>query len=338
VFLGCLYFISAARAQTKVAKVLAICVTLLAALRWFEAVALGKVAAWSSTLFQTQNNYALLFTAFSPFLLVFVVSARPLYRAAAALALVMVWGAAAINGSRGSWVAMAAGICLFLVLFTVAKPKRSWGLWGAVAVIVVVLASILLSSPRAANAISSRFSTFSSLDADKSFQARQYLNRRSWVLFRDSPVFGVGLGLYNQVAAPVEVPEWYKGHEDQFDRKSSHNSYLSFLAETGLVGALPFCDMLVVLLVPGMLATVRLAKRGHMWALGAFVGLFSMAIHMWVISALTNTATWFVYGFAGTVIIAAREERRLRALVGRKQGTFGGSGSGRTNSQRSPAL
>jgi O-antigen ligase len=293
------------------------CVTLLAALRWFEAIALGKVGAWTGTIFQTQNNYALLFSTFSPFLLAFVVSARPLYRAAAALALVIVWGAVAINGSRGSWVAMAAGICLFLILFALARPTRSWSLWGAVAVIVAVIASILLSSETVTSTFLSRFRTFSSLEDDKSFMSRQYLNRRSWVLFRESPMFGVGLGLYNRVAAPVEVPDWYRGREDEFDRKSSHNSYLSFLAETGLAGSIPFCVFLAALFIAGLPAALRLARTGRVWALGVYVSLFSMTIHFWVISILTDTVTWFVYGLGASIIVTVHRKHPILVAYGR---------------------
>jgi hypothetical protein len=91
---------------------------------------------------------------------------------------------------------------------------------------------------------------------------------------------------------------------------------LSLLAETGLAGAIPFTIFLLSLLVFGGVAAIRLTRRGYIWALGIFVGFVSMAIHMWAISSLTNTATWFVYGLvASLVVVARRKQPRIVASL-----------------------
>ena len=319
VFLGTAHFASTSLTYNRITTVLAISVSMLAVIRLFEALALGSVGAWSGLVLQSQNNYAILFTTFSPFLLIFLVSKRWRHRLLALLGLLVVWTAAVINGSRGCWAGMAIGTLVFTTLFTCSKPRRAWFLWIGLAFVSVCVAALVISSEIARSTFSDRWATLSSLENEKSFMVRQYLNQKSWALFEESPLFGVGLGQYQEAHANIEIPPWYKGRESEFDKRSSHNSYLSLLAETGLAGAIPFAIFLLVLIGFGGVAAVRLTRRGHIWALGIFVGFISMAIHMWAISSLTNTATWFVYGLAASlVVVARRKQPRVTAFFPQK--------------------
>lgn len=308
VFLGTAHFTSTSLSYNRIAAILATSVCLLALIRLFEALALGSVGAWSGVILQSQNNYAILFTTFSPFLLIFLVSTRWKHRLLALAGLLLVWIAAVINGSRGCWLGMAIGTVVFTIMFTCAKPRRAWFLWTGLILVGACVTVAVVSSEIARTTFTDRFNTLSSLENEKSYMVRQYLNEKSWALFEDSPLFGVGLGQYQEAHANIETPPWYKGRESEFDKRSSHNSYLSLLAETGLAGAIPFSIFLLSLLVFGGIAAIRLTRRGYIWALGIFVGFVSMAIHMWAISSLTNTATWFVYGLVASLVVVARRK------------------------------
>ncbi len=48
-----------------------------------------------------------------------------------------------------------------------------------------------------------------------------------------------------------------------FMRKSSHNSYLSFLAEGGVVGSLPLAVLLIILAVRGGWAAMVLNREAN---------------------------------------------------------------------------
>ena len=53
----------------------------------------------------------------------------------------------------------------------------------------------------------------------------------------------------------VPLPEILNSElKEYFNEKSAHNSYLAFLAETGLVGSLPYLLMSLILLVTGFKA------------------------------------------------------------------------------------
>jgi O-antigen ligase len=309
VFLCTAHFTSTSLNYNRIAGILATSVCVLPLVRLFEALALGSVGAWSGLILQSQNNYAILFTTFSPFLLIFLVSTRWRNRLFALLGLLLVWTAAVINGSRGCWLGMAIGTLVFTIMFTCSKPRRAWFLWVGLAFVGACVAVVVLSSEIARTTFTDRFATLSSLESEKSYMVRQYLNQKSWALFQESPLFGVGLGQYQEAHANIETPPWYKGRESEFDKRSSHNSYLSLLAETGVAGAVPFVVFLLVLLGFGGVAAIRLTRRGYIWALGIFVGFVSMAIHMWAISSLTNTATWFVYGLVASLVVVARRKQ-----------------------------
>jgi O-antigen ligase len=315
-FVGTAYFVSIGLDKQKLVAVLGFSVTILAGLRWFEGLAFGKIGAWSNTVFMTQNGYAFYFTAFSPFLLAIVAAANGLRMLYAILGMFIVSSAVAINGSRGSWVAIALGTLLFLLFCTLAKPRRAWLLWSALALLGILLMAGASSSERVRTAVFARFATMKSLEEDKSYMLRQYLNKKSWSAFRQSPLVGVGPGLYKDSVAEVELPDILEGANRDYSKTSSHNSYLALLAESGLAGSLPYCLLLVTLLARGSIGTLTLTRAGHTWALAAFVSFVSMSIQMWAMSTLTTTTVWFVYGLVAAVVVAAKQEMRLRHGTG----------------------
>ena len=311
-FVGTAYFVSIGLDKQKLVAVLGVSVTTLAGLRWFEGLAFGKIGAWSHSLFLTQNSYAFFFTAFLPFLLAIVVSAHGLRKLYAMLGIFVVCSAAAINGSRGSWVAIASGTLLFLLSYTLAKPRRAWLLWSTVVLLGILLIAGASSSERVRTAVLARFATMKSLEEDKSYMLRQYLNKKSWSAFRQSPLVGIGPGLYIHSVAEVEQPDILKGANRDYSKTSAHNSYLAFLAESGLAASLPYGLLLATLLARGFVGMLALTRAGQTWALAVFVSFVSMSIHMWAISTLTTTAVWFVYGLVAATIVAAKREKRLR--------------------------
>jgi O-antigen ligase len=98
-----------------------------------------------------------------------------------------------------------------------------------------------------------------------------------------------------------------------FMRKSAHNSYLSFLAEGGVVAAVPLALLLGVLAVRGSHAAAKLNRRGEQWALGVYGGFIAMSVHFWVLSGLTGTHAWFVYGLLASTIYLASLARKQEA-------------------------
>jgi O-antigen ligase len=311
VFLVTLYLASDSFVQQRLACILGMGVIVLACLRGFEGLALGKVGAWTQTIFTSQNSYGVLFSAFAPFLFPAFLGGCLLRRAFAALGLALVLWASAINGSRGSWVCIAVGLAVFCVLAFVSRPTRSLRVIPSVGFGAFAFVAVLMVSDGAREAVLSRFSTFNDLDADKSYMTRQVMNQRSLKLFQISPSFGVGPARYKEVYVPLEIPAVLAGHSDaDFMKRSAHNSYLSFLAECGVVGSIPLAVLFIILLARGAFAAATLNRRGEYWALAVYASFVSMSIHFWILSGLTNTATWFLYGLVAATLRLASQSRK----------------------------
>lgn len=316
VFVVTAYIASDFRIQRRLPFLLGIAVVVLAGLRCFEGIVLGKVGAWTNTIFTTQNTYGILFSTFTPFLFPVFLGRGYIRKLLCAAGLFAVLFACAINGSRGSWICITLALAVFFLLALMSRPQASLRLILPVGFAALALVAILIGSPRIRDAVLSRSSTFDNLEMDKSYMFRQVMNQRSIKLFTKSPWFGVGPGRYRDVYVSLEMPAVFKGRaDDNFMRKSAHNSYLSFLAEGGFVGSLPLAVLLGILAVRGAHAAVVLNRKGERWALSVYASFIGMSVHFWAMAGLTGTHPWFVYGLlAATVVLAARvrEKRSVR--------------------------
>ena len=307
VFFGTTVFVSQARLSEKVVKVLGWSVLVLALLRWAEVLVYGNIGAWSGTHLMTQNTYGILFSMFAPFSLGFLLYSKGLRKLAAIGANLALWGAAAINGSRGSWVAISIGAIIFLIVLMFSKPGKFGGMLVLLILAVGAFLGVLFASDSIAGAVEGRFSTFSNLEEEKSYMIRQLMNQKSLRLFEESPIVGVGPGRFTKSSTELDIPKVLSyAPQEHFDSTSAHNSYMSFLSETGLIGALPFGMLLASLALGGIRAAIALTRHGQLWAAATFSAFVSMSVHMWVISSLTSTGGWFIYGLVGAMIVVSR--------------------------------
>ena len=316
VFLVTAYVASDVRIARKLMLLLGIAVVVLAGLRCFEGLVLGKIGAWTNTIFSTQNNYGILFSTFTPFLFPVFLGRGFLRKLLCVFGLFIVLFACAINGSRGSWICIALALVVFSLLALVSRPQASLRLVLPVGFAALALATALVAIPRAREAVLGRFSTFDNLDRDKSYIVRQVMNQRSLKLFALSPGFGTGPGRYRSVYVPLELPAVLAGKpEEGFMRRSAHNSYLSFLAEGGVVGTLPLAVLIGILAVRGAWAAMALNRKGERWALGVYASFIAMSVHFWTLAGITGTHAWFVYGLlAATIVLASRAQKNTAAV------------------------
>lgn len=294
------------------ALVLAAGIALLGFLRLGEAVLWGAVGSGARLRLITQNGYGIQFSTFFP--LLFSLAYFGKHRTLAAFGALVTVLAILINGSRSNWLAALASslVLLWMLLRTQRQRIRS-------VVILFLLAGglgvgVLFAPQVVAEAFEQRLASFQTLQWDKSYAIRQLMVQKGLRLFRSSPLIGVGVSRWRKESLPLEIPPALRyAPQSYFDAKSSHNSYVSFLAENGLTGAIPYAVLLLMLAVRGYGAAGRLARRGQVWALGVYAGFVGMSIHLWSLSGLTSTLAWFVYGMVGALIVL---ERRTRPQVG----------------------
>ena len=159
-------------------------------------------------------------------------------------------------------------------------------------------------------AVSQRFATLQRLDEDKSYAIRQLMIQKGLRLFQQSPIIGVGAGRWVEESVPLDIPRVFSyAPQSHFDVKTSHNSYVSFLAENGLLGAIPLTVLLMILTLRGLRSSILLTRQGELWALGFYAGFVAMSVHLWAFSGLTNTATWLIYGLVAATIQLSQQDR-----------------------------
>jgi len=312
VFLVTAYIASDFRIQRRLTTILAAAVVVLAGLRCFEGFVFGKVGAEANPVFTTQNMYGVLFSTFTPFLFPVFLGRGFLRKASCAVGLLAILYACAINGSRGSWICITLALAVIFLLALLSRPQASLRLILPVGFAALALVAILAGSARVREAVLSRFSTFENLERDKSYMVRQVMNQRSLKLFALSPWFGTGPGRYGAIYVPLEMPLVLAGKSDaELMGRSSHNSYLSFLAEGGLAASLPLAALIVTLAIRGALAAMALNRKGERWALGVYASFIAMSVHFWVLSGLAGTHAWFVYGLVVASVVSAKGRLEL---------------------------
>jgi len=288
----------------KISNIFAWGIFILSVARLMEAVFFGKVGAYSFPYLLTQNAYGFQFSTFTPFILIKIIQKGGQKKAFWVLALLTVFAAAAINGSRGSWVAIAIGLAVSLLMLFFSRPRK---FFGAFLVIILVAVIGILSwkyIPTAASAIQNRFSTLQSLEEDKTYLIRQVLTQKGLTMFKQSPIIGVGANRFTKTFVELKIPGLISYVPlSNFETRNSHNSYIQFLAEFGLIGSIPFGLLLITLVLKGYGTTRRSIIRNDLIPLGIYLSFVQMSIHMWVMTALTGTQSWFVYGLLAAVIM-----------------------------------
>jgi O-antigen ligase len=273
-------------------------------LRWGEAIFFGRVGFGAITKIMTPNMYGVLFSTFSPIVLALLFSRRLGGRWLAVLVAIIVWSAVAINSSRGAWISVGFGVVCFMALYLRAHPRRIAALFGII-ILGGLLAGVLILAPgKFMRATSDRFDSFQDLDRDKSVNTRKMMVQKGWRLFLENPLCGIGVGGFTKAFVALDTDRTDVSQAAQ-NRRSSHNSYIALLAETGLAGTLPFAVFWFSLAFRGYKAAVRLARQEEIWALGIYVGFLMMSLHLWVLTGLSTTGTWVIFGLAAAMIITA---------------------------------
>lgn len=268
------------------------------------AVALSDYILGNMTMFP--NDYGFQFTAYTAyaFYMAFIANKwRKFYLPGFLLLLVAI----AINGSRTSFI--TAGVIallstVFMLIGTRNRPQILSRVVMAALVVVVILPNIPDSW---VERIEQRVETMDHLENDKSFLIRLLMIQKAERLFAGSPVVGVGLGRFRYTSAVLDLPrELSYGTQEHFNEKSGHNAYLTLLAETGGAGMGLYVGLLAVLAVGGLLAVLKGLKRGDFFYIPIYVSFIAMSIHLWTLSGLTNSPTWFSYALVAAMIVRER--------------------------------
>lgn len=141
--------------------------------------------------------------------------------------------------------------------------------------------------------------------------SRTTLWKTGWVMLKDNPLTGVGMGNYldNYKEYVTKYPELDIGH----DAYSVHNSYLKVGAETGFPGLISFLLIYVIYFLYIIKAYLKQNLLGKVLAIGLFVGSVTFMVqnlsnNLMFIPQL-NTIFWLV---SGLVLAFLYENKKTR--------------------------
>jgi O-antigen ligase len=130
--------------------------------------------------------------------------------------------------TRSVWMGMALG--LFLVLAVTLH-----GAWRKLALSAMISAGVLLAATRMESLV--RFDReLSAKYTGKSVELRGHLAYVSWKMFLDRPLLGVGFDRFPTAKLPYLSDRSTELNLEAARRYVHHNTFLSLLTETGLVG------------------------------------------------------------------------------------------------------
>ncbi len=194
----------------------------------------------------------------------------------------LLWAVLVMSGSRGGLLAFVAQIVFVGLLFGVVSGgsalSRSWAL--RVVLLGGLLASVIGGTLLlGGDDLAARFSdSAAEINNAQAFTASDKTNRAeiwraSWQMFKEQPLFGVGLGGY-WTAIPA-----YHYASGRLTPRQAHNDYLEILASGGVVGFALAAWFLVLLArrIRKRLASPDTFRRAVCF--GAAVGLFGVAVH-----------------------------------------------------------
>ena len=168
----------------RLMSVIALGISFLGILRLGEAAFGGAIGAWTRLRIMSQNGYAIQFSMFYPVLLAYAFwGPKPGWGKIATLALT---AAILITGSRSGWLAALVSTVIFLWMYLRTQRQRS----RAVAILLLLTGMLgvgaLLAPQAVVSAFEDRFSTFQSLDEDKSYAIRQLMIQKGVRLFQSA--------------------------------------------------------------------------------------------------------------------------------------------------------
>src|SRR5450631_1897201 len=166
-------------------------------------------------------------------------------RIAAGIAAAIMVGTIFLSGSRGGMIAIFVELIVFaVVLFrqrvVLLRQKKGKRIALSMAAFAIVLVSLL--AWLGGKELTSRVSSISTeTHTELSGGMRLSIDRDAFLMFRNKPLLGWGLGTF-----PTVYPQ-FRSFYTNFFVNEAHNDYLQLLVETGLVGFATMIWFLVVL-------------------------------------------------------------------------------------------
>lgn len=249
----------------------------------------------------TPNGYAFNMISFTPLAVQYLNNQRE--KRYALLLLILLALVQLSEGRRAGFVLVLMGGLLTLYFPKLKLRQLLVALIGTVAVAGAMSSRIvenflLKSNERIYNML---YKTEEVRRTDESYLVRVAMIKKGKSIYEERPYTGIGLNNFTKYKAEISAD--FEGanialRKKDINKTGAHNSYISILAEGGLVVFIPFLMILFFSILSAVLNYNRLPKFGQ----AVFFGTIMMAIHLYFISALMNVFAWFLLGLCASLI------------------------------------
>jgi O-antigen ligase len=215
-----------------------------------------------------------------------------------------------LNGSRTGAILAFVQTILFFFLFTprLNRYVRVLSITVIVLAVSLNLAPVRIAAGKLINPINERVGEFL-INPDEVFRNdMSWLQRRAQInkglqIFREHTLLGIGIFNFPQYVIDIDVSNIETDRKSirNIDNRSAHNSYLSLLAETGILGFSSIVLMFVFALIPFY---KKLNQIGGSFEGCVFISTVGLLGYFYFISGFFGSSAWLIYG----LILGASEK------------------------------
>lgn len=135
---------------------------------------------------------------------------------------------------------------------------------------------------------------------DVSYLIRIAMIKKGKSIYSEKPYTGIGLNNFTKYNAKISSD--FEGaelalREKNINQTSAHNSYISLLAEGGLLMLVPFLLLLAVIIIPLIIQYNNLPGNHR----AVIIAILMMCIHLYLVSAILNVFAWYLIGLCAAL-------------------------------------
>jgi O-antigen ligase len=214
-----------------------------------------------------------------------------------------------LTSSRGGVLGLGVGFCLALLVNLTNKGIKQI-IKVVIFVMVIIMTILLINYIYPLEFVTTALNRISNVGSQESgTNLRLLLWKTAFTLWQNNPFLGVGLGQYLPNASLinssiVNIP---------------HNTYLSFLAETGIVGFISFFSLPFYLFYK----LFKLVKKGDTISIFLFVSLSGILVQAFTINLENFRCLWIFYAFILYWVhegVGLKNKREMTDKLALKQG------------------
>jgi len=148
------------------------------------------------------------------------------------------------------------------------------------------------------------------MERDKSWLIRELMIQKGELIFEEHPFFGVGLGNFMFYRADLDIAkvsaQWLHENEDNYNTRSSQNSYLLILAEDGIFALISIVIVFFIILWNGFYYLWRFRNTAEIYIYIPFIALLFYGV---ILVTVQGAMFWILLGLAMTL---TQHKRHLR--------------------------